>query len=255
MLVALTIERFVAVCHSAWARKNNSSGRAYIAVVFIPVVCLILYAPIMYTSSLTTCQLSPNQSIYQKRDNHLFKSSLCLNIYRYTLEIIFRAVPMCIIVTLNLFIIVKYRKLCNKRRGLTKKNNNLRYYAEEKRLIVLLAGISSMFVVFVTPVMVNFILIEESLHFSLPFQIYRACSNILEVSNYSMTFYMYFVFSREFRATFLELFSVRSSGEQNLEARTGGAVTATTSNRQNVDVKIVAITKPKSEENLCGLRI
>ena len=70
-----------------------------------------------------------------------------------------------------------------------------------------------------------------------------------------MTFYMYFVFSREFRATFLELFNVRSSGEQNLEARTGGAVTVTTSNRQNVDVQIVAITKPKSEENLCGLRI
>ena len=45
-------------------------------------------------------------------------------------------------------------------------------------------------------------------------QVFRAVANILEVTNYSFTFYIYCLFSRDFRATLLQTLRIssRSSG-------------------------------------------
>ena len=206
MLVALTIERFVAVCHSAWARKHNSSRRANKACICIPVTCLLLYLPMIFKSTLTTCTKDNDQIIYQKRDNHIYEGWVLFSAYKCFIETLFRGLPMLIIVSLNIIIIYKYRKLCQRRRELTLKNKNTKYFSEERRLVFLLGGISSMFFWFVTPVSIISLFHNEAQHFSVPFQLFRACSNILEVSNYSITFYMYFLFSREFRETFLGFF-------------------------------------------------
>jgi hypothetical protein len=55
-------------------------------------------------------------------------------------------------------------------------------------------------------------------HSSLPrglffLQVFRSAANLLELTNYSITFYIYCIFSREFRATFTALISgVRGGG-------------------------------------------
>lgn len=51
-------------------------------------------------------------------------------------------------------------------------------------------------------------------------QIFRATANFLEVANYSITFYIYCLFSREFRNTFLGLF--KGKEQQGSLVPTGG---------------------------------
>ena len=250
MLVALTIERFVAVCHPAWARKNNSSARAYIAVFFIPLACLLLYVPTVFSSVLSECE-DNELTIYQKRDNLLYRTSSFYRCYKWVLEVLFRVLPMVLIVSFNLIIICTYRSLCNKRRRLkvkaTSKTTSL--YSEERRLVYLLGGISCMFVVFVTPV-TALSLYNESLHFSYWFQIFRAFCNVMEVMNYSITFYIYFMFSHEFRDTFIRMFRAFRNGESIFSVNKAASSDMMSSNRKSSTVRNMETTLNGTSSNV-----
>lgn len=57
---------------------------------------------------------------------------------------------------------------------------------------------------------------------SCPLQIFRAIANVLEVTNFAVTFYIYCTFSKDFRETFLR--TLRSAKENSMGASFLGSV-------------------------------
>ena len=61
-------------------------------------------------------------------------------IYKFTLEVVFKMAPTVLIAFLNIRIMIVYRKTCNNRRRMTShsKEDDTRKFAEERRLMLLL---------------------------------------------------------------------------------------------------------------------
>ena len=55
MLVALSMERFVAVCRPEKSRALQGSRKAYLIVMLIPICTLVIYAPHLFRSHLIQC--------------------------------------------------------------------------------------------------------------------------------------------------------------------------------------------------------
>lgn len=105
-------------------------------------------------------------------------------------------------------IMIVYRRSCERRRRMTlcrttSSDEDPRTFAEERRLILLLGSTSLLFLVCVSPmVILNVTLSERNLSLY-SYQVFRAVANLLEITNYSMTFYIYCMFSEDFRNTLL----------------------------------------------------
>ncbi|KAK3852083.1 hypothetical protein Pmani_028999, partial [Petrolisthes manimaculis] len=97
-----------------------------------------------------------------------------------------------------------------------------RQYAEESRLMFLLGGTSTLFFVCMTPMIVLSLTIHRVWSHSLAFQIFRATANVLEVTNFAVTFYIYCVFSKDFRDTFLK--TIRTAKDSSVGASFLGSV-------------------------------
>ena len=103
---------------------------------------------------------------------------------------------------------IVYRRSCERRRRMTlcrttSSDEDPRTFAEERRLILLLGSTSLLFLVCVSPmVILNVTLSERNLSLY-SYQVFRAVANLLEITNYSMTFYIYCMFSEDFRNTLL----------------------------------------------------
>lgn len=108
MLLALTLERYVSVCHPGHARPIL--GSPIRAVILIPILTFILYIPIMFRSYVKTCRLLPEgQLIYQRTENTEYISHPAYCIYKVVLEFIFKVVPVVLLAALNLRILIVYR--------------------------------------------------------------------------------------------------------------------------------------------------
>lgn len=75
MLLALTVERYVSVCHPG-QHTRPLCGPPHLTVVLIPLATFLVYLPSVFRDEITTCLLTPGSSlIYQKRENQSFLNS------------------------------------------------------------------------------------------------------------------------------------------------------------------------------------
>ncbi|KAH1010117.1 hypothetical protein HUJ05_004469 [Dendroctonus ponderosae] len=108
MLLALTLERYVSVCHPGHARPIL--GSPIRAVTLIPIITIILYIPVVFRSYVKTCMLTPeNYLIYQRTENTAYISHPVYSIYKVGLEIVYKVVPVVLLAALNLRILIVYR--------------------------------------------------------------------------------------------------------------------------------------------------
>ncbi|XP_063705932.1 probable G-protein coupled receptor B0563.6 [Culicoides brevitarsis] len=209
MLLVLTVERYVSVCHPSYMRPVMGPPR--LTVILIPLATFIIYLPSVFRNELVTCVLPPDGSIiYQKRDNVEFLQTLFYSVYKVILEIVFKLAPTVLIAGLNLRIMIVYRKTCEKRRRMTlcrittnNKDDDPRKFAEERRLILLLGSTSLLFLICVSPMAILHVTLSEENLSKFSYQVFRAMVNLLELINYSITFYIYCLFSEDFRNTLL----------------------------------------------------
>lgn len=191
MLLALTVERYVSVCHPG-QHTRPLCGPPHLTVTLIPLATFLVYLPSVFRSEVTTCLLAPGGPlIYQKRENQSFLHSLfyqvskCTSgfricsiifyfqIYKVVLEIVFKIAPTILLAGFNLRIMIVYKKSCERRRRMTlsrttSNDEDSRTFAEERRLILLLGSTSILFLICVSPmVILNVTLSESNLsHFS-----------------------------------------------------------------------------------------
>ncbi|GAV02032.1 hypothetical protein RvY_12645 [Ramazzottius varieornatus] len=77
---------------------------------------------------------------------------------------------------------------------------------EERRLVLLLIGIVVMFIICVTPAAILLCIPGADEDFTFGLKLFRAVANVLELTNYSLNFYVYVGCSSEFRMTFVSVF-------------------------------------------------
>ena len=218
MLLGLTFERFIAVCYASQVRTINSHACAIKIVSAMPVLCLLLYTPTVFSDSIRVCRGVNNCTFYQKRDNVYLMNSSHFQVYLMFVEILFRVSPTVILLVANVIIIIKYRIICRNRITLMSNSYRRRQHSvfrKERRLVLLLVTTSVLFLVCVSPSVINNSFYNETYMASYNFQLFRACVNILELSNFALIFYVNVIFSKEFRKGFSRLF--RRSRTMNME--------------------------------------
>ncbi|KAF7988446.1 hypothetical protein HCN44_001019 [Aphidius gifuensis] len=209
MLLALTIERYVSVCRPG-KYTRPLCGPPHLTVSLIPLATFLVYLPSAFRGEITTCLVTPGGSlIYQKRDNLSFMHSVFYQIYKVVLEVVFKVAPTILLAAFNLRIMIVYRRSCERRRRMTLSrtvsggDEDTRTFAEERRLVMLLGSTSILFIVCVTPMVILNVTLADSNLVLYPYQVFRALANLLEVINYSTTFYIYCLFSEDFRNTLI----------------------------------------------------
>lgn len=220
MLLALTVERYVSVCHPGHTRPL--CGPPHLTVVLIPLATFLVYLPSVFRGEITTCLLAPDGPlIYQRRDNQSFLNSWYYQVYKVVLEVVYKVAPTILLAGFNLRIMIVYRRSCERRRRMTlsrtvSSDEDPRTFAEERRLILLLGSTSILFLVCVSPMVILNVTLSESNLNNYAYQVFRALANLLEVINYSITFYIYCLFSEDFRNTLIRTLQwpwVKSDGQ------------------------------------------
>ena len=107
MLVALTIERYMAVCQLGRARAFAAQKTPLVAAC-LALLAVSLYLPYLFRAHVVTCQLSSSTNggggnnlqtelhqahhsiVYRKRENPSFAHSPIWAGYLWTLEVIFK---------------------------------------------------------------------------------------------------------------------------------------------------------------------
>ncbi|XP_060663657.1 probable G-protein coupled receptor B0563.6 isoform X1 [Drosophila nasuta] len=208
MLLVLTIERYVSVCHPGCTRPVI--GPPGLVVFLTSFLTFIIYLPSIFRGELIKCMLVPNNVfVYLRRDNTDYQRTLFYSVYKVMLEVIFKLIPTVLIAGLNLRIVLVYRRTCERRRQMVLsrinyvKDDDPRKFAEERRLFLLLGSTSILFLVCVSPMAILHMTIASEVLPSFPFQVFRALANLLELINYSITFYIYCLFSEDFRNTLM----------------------------------------------------
>ncbi|CAG9824855.1 unnamed protein product [Phaedon cochleariae] len=196
MLLALTLERYASVCRPGRARP-------------------VMGSPLR---AVRTCKLIPeNIVIYQRTEDSDYLNHPLYSVYKVILELIFKVIPVFLLAALNLRILVVYRRSCERRRKMTLSRKGSggeedpRKFAEERRLVLLLGSTSILFLVCVTPMVILNVTLSEVNLMKFPYQVFRAIANLLEITNYSITFYIYCSFSEDFRNTLLRTLGVGGS--------------------------------------------
>ncbi|XP_055915039.1 probable G-protein coupled receptor B0563.6 [Eupeodes corollae] len=208
MLLILTIERYVSVCHPGYIRPVMGPPR--MTVILIPVVTFFIYLPSVFRGELIKCVLQADGTfVYFRRENSEFLSTLFYSVYKVMLEVLFKLVPTVLIAGFNLRIMIVYRQTCERRRKMILsrttcfKDDDPRKFAEERRLFLLLGSTSVLFLVCVSPMAILHMTIAQEYLSSFSFQVFRALANLMELTNYSITFYIYCLFSEDFRNTLM----------------------------------------------------
>ncbi|KAH8409095.1 hypothetical protein KR009_006824 [Drosophila setifemur] len=211
MLLVLTIERYVSVCHPGFARPVM--GPPGVVVFLTCLATVIIYLPSIFRGELIKCMLgSSDVYVYLRRDNTIYQQTLFYRVYKIMLEVIFKLLPTVLIGGLNMRIMMVYRRTCQRRRQMVLsrphpngsgygKDDDPRKFAEERRLFLLLGSTSILFLICVSPMAILHMTIASEVYPSFPFQVFRASANLLELINYSLTFYIYCLFSEDFRNT------------------------------------------------------
>ncbi len=115
MLVALTVERYTAVCRLGRTRAFAAHKTPLVASA-LALLAVSLYLPYLFRAHVVTCHSSPpntldveppsnnhvdritdkelllssSHAVYQKRENPLFAHSTMWAVYLWTLEVIFK---------------------------------------------------------------------------------------------------------------------------------------------------------------------
>ena len=103
MLVALTVERYMAVCRLGRTRTFAAQKTPLVALA-LAVAAISLYLPYLFRANLLTCTDTDDHLTYRKRENPAFVQSNVWAAYLWILEVIFKVAP---IFTLAISVIIQ----------------------------------------------------------------------------------------------------------------------------------------------------
>ena len=219
---------------------------------------------------------------YESAEYELVAESDIFKIYLVVSEIFLRIGPIIVLIILNPLIIIKFREISRKK-DLLKRNpifnmdpinyavaenlceesaprvsgqsslvkRSAQRLKEERMLVLVLISLIILFVFCTTPATILSISYSVKLNYNLNFQVFRAVSNILELLNFTLNFYIYCLCSSEIRSAFVDVFKSIFGCKQE-QAPTQGEVKKQEQNHQKKEGKKEQSQKMKNSRNSSG---
>ena len=222
IVLCLTKDRFLSVCFPTKYRETSNNNKAKVSTALCYLVAFILNAPLAVLKEVSElpAEQDPDGNAtvyYEAKENTAVTETTQWKIYVYISEGMVRILPIAVLTVLNVAIIRQFKVLAKKRKQLhgprsqKKSTTGGLNVNEERRMLALLSTIVVLFVVLNTPSAILSIVYTDALAKSRPFQIFRACANDLELANFAINFYAYFMCSTEFRNAFFNVICGRST--------------------------------------------
>ena len=198
LILAFTIERFIAVYAAAQFKTICTVRRANIVCLVIFLVISISIAPYHFMFMKLESQWGTTYCAIQRSSEKLFST---LYLSEMTL---FRVAPVCIIASINISIICKVMSL-NRKRQRWRLANRSRRDDKSMQLTLMLIIVSTTYVILYMPVL-TFFLIHKLRREGLigyippdPLFVFRNYAQALYVAGHSVNFFLYTVSGKVFR--------------------------------------------------------
>ncbi|CAJ0962324.1 unnamed protein product, partial [Mesorhabditis belari] len=216
-IVAMTIDRYLSVCHPITFFNSSDSKKRTLAVIAgLYLTAFIVFFPSIWQKDLKEKREDYTNRLYWVLErNSVIERSPTFQFYLYFREFVSRWGPILILVVLNAAMIRKLRKLDKKtlRRSIRQRSCNLGRSPREdrSRISVLLLVTATTFVIcnlpasFLSMFISNSIIKIEIDPKTVFWQSFRALSNLLQTTSYLYNFYLYALCSSEYREAFRKL--------------------------------------------------
>lgn len=211
-ILFVTLDRYLSICHPLRALylRSKKAARLVIASIFLLSALLHIPEALQYNvKQYRDCDT--NKLFYKMSWNEDIREYI---VYKYVWPwsevLIGTLIPVIGVCILNPMILRSYRKSCCQRLKLCGEvSNDKSFSSNERGVTVLLLVLSLIFVVTTFPSLVAKIIVRtgpENLP-SQTFQTYQHFTNVFEIINYSVNFYLYnlanVVFRKNVRYTFV----------------------------------------------------
>lgn len=204
----LSLERLIAVYFPIKAKVMCSKAMSMTCIAAIYLVTAVAFIPnaLKYHSYYVTIN---NVTSYTMGLTALGKNDFFYSIYGNILNILFRLIPILIIIFVNIFIALAIRKTWSFRRAMSS-GGHTSY--EQNRITLMLLMVSLVFIVCILPGAVHSIIdqiYKQYSRFGQQSNMYDVVRNVtyfLETVNSSVNFVIYMAFSTKFCRTYKQIF-------------------------------------------------
>ncbi|KAK6190514.1 hypothetical protein SNE40_002369 [Patella caerulea] len=208
----LSFERFIAVRFPMRVRFLCRKQNTCIAIAVVYIVTLVAFVPFPLKYRI---QYQPNSSLVILNRTALGYNLKFCAIYGTLLNILFRFLPILLLILLNIAIILAIKKTWNMRRLISKNSNHCTTY-EQNRITMMLLTVSMVFLVCILPGALNSLATKVKPGYSIfgkQRNLYLSISCVtyfLETVNSAVNFIIYMAFSKKFYTTYKETFCCRT---------------------------------------------
>ncbi|CAL4125009.1 unnamed protein product, partial [Meganyctiphanes norvegica] len=234
IIVCVTIDRFISVCRPADFVKVHSVHCARIGIAISTMLSVLVWIPacgLKIPLKVDQC----NNSLWNEMhpnpiDENITKWTSCLRFepttepwflaYEWIRQTIVTFIPITLMIVLNSLLIKQFIKISKARFAMQRNSlhnicddikssrNKFLMKKDDRNLIKLLAVITISF--FITQFLSGIFnaMYTENRHDDLPFEIFRAIANDLEVLNHAMNFYLYILYIKPFRQSLKSMIKI-----------------------------------------------
>lgn len=203
ILVAMTIERFIAIKFPMKVQEICTQRKAVIVLLVLGIVLMSLNAHHFVTMHEGYSSLSKYSCEYQKKYSDFMRK-----VWYWIDGVVYAVVPFCALTILNFLIIVGIRSSVKKQRDLT--NLQQKQTKQQMQITVMLVTVSVVFTVLTMPNCIFFIYEgywnykKSKYQTALYYLIYQVVF-LLSDLNHAINFYFYFLSGKKFRKHFIRL--------------------------------------------------
>ncbi|XP_061169757.1 probable G-protein coupled receptor B0563.6 [Saccostrea echinata] len=214
LILLLTIERFIAVCFPIRAKLICNTRCTLACLIAICLVTSIVFLPYAFKYKIVYDQKNATQTTLTGMHltlSKLGKNKAFFEVYGIILNIVYRFIPIILVLVLNCRIIIITRKTCSTRKLMGTLDAKI-YSNEQTRITLMLVTISLLFVLCTLPGAMQSILSHYADGYTMTgqyryaFQCFSYVAYFLETLNCSLNFFIYMVMSKKFHRTYKEIF-------------------------------------------------
>lgn len=237
LIIAVTVERYIAVCHPLKAPTMCSRRRAVMVIILMLLTFLLLNIHFFWTVEVHTYTHNNDDYAYQCEGTANF-TKLVQDIWPWVDAFLYSFLPFVVISVINSLIIHQvvqaHRSRSSLQSNIDQRNN--RVQETSLKLTMMLLTISFAFLLTTLPMNISLIgtafynRYSNDLRFTARFKLVRTITELLMYLNHSMNFYLYCATGQKFRQQLLLLFCHKSRclkkviSDKSLTARTASKI-------------------------------